>query len=456
MAAEKILIVDDNEDILSLLSSIVKLEGYKTDTADNGRSALEKIRPGSPDLMLLDVKLPDMDGMDVLEKARKASADLPVIMITAFGDVKGAVRAMKLGAYDYITKPFDNDELMIVIREALQKRSPVPDEEKQPEAKRGARRPAGGRLIGKSRQVAMIHKQVDIVAPTDVTVLIQGESGTGKEVVARLIHEKSRRKNNPFLAMDCGAIPETLSESELFGYEKGAFSGAGERKEGKFELANGGTLFFDEIANLPLAIQPKLLRVIQEKKLQHLGGKKDLEVDVRIIAASNIDLHEASGQGKFRQDLFHRLNEFSLDLPPLRERKDDIPELARHFAQEAGVQFEKQIKGISPQAMELLLDYYWPGNIRELRNAVRRAVLLTDSDLVAPESLSSNLARPVDTLDVEKTLGKGASYEDMTNKFERDLINNALSLAGGNKTKAAKILGVNRKALYRKMKSLGI
>ena len=455
MAAEKILIVDDNEDILSLLSSILKLEGYKTDTAENGRSALEKIRPGSPGLVLLDVKLPDMDGMDVLEKARKANADLPVIMITGFGDVKGAVRAMKLGAYDYITKPFDNDELMIVIKEALRKRTPAAEEEKE-KGKRGAGRPAGVRLIGKSLQVAMIHKQVDIVAPTDVTVLIQGESGTGKEVVASLIHERSRRKNNPFLAMDCGAIPETLSESELFGYEKGAFSGAGERKEGKFELAHGGTLFFDEIANLPLAIQPKLLRVIQEKKLQHLGGKRDLEVDVRIIAASNIDLHEASGQGKFRQDLFHRLNEFNLDLPPLRERKDDIPELADLFAREAGVQFDKKIKGISPQAMELLLDYYWPGNIRELRNVVRRAVLLTESDHVLPESLSSNLARPVDALDVEKTLGKGASYEDMMNKFDRDLIKNALSLAGGNKTKAAKILGVNRKALYRKMKSLGI
>ncbi|MEW5767339.1 MAG: sigma-54 dependent transcriptional regulator [bacterium] len=306
-------------------------------------------------------------------------------------------------------------------------------------------------------------KQVKIIAPTSMTVILQGESGTGKEVIAHMIHQKSPRKDRSFVAIDCGAIPETLVESELFGYQKGAFTGADTQKEGKFEQANGGTLFLDEIGNLTEAAQMKLLRVIEEKKIQRLGGKKDIKVAVRIIVATNTDLHKAVKAGKFRDDLFHRLNEFHINLPPLRERKEDIPVLAKHFLEEADQELNRKIKGFSAETIKVLLNYHWPGNVRELKNVIKRAVLLTESDSIMPAHLSIDEIKPQDNLPKsfgllgrEISLDRGASFGNIIKRVERDLIEKALKEAGGHKMKAAEILQMNRKALYRKMKSLGL
>ncbi|MFZ2937698.1 MAG: sigma-54 dependent transcriptional regulator, partial [Candidatus Omnitrophota bacterium] len=307
---ETILIVDDNQDMRFTLSNILKEEGYETITAGDGERAIKEVKHKSPNLVLLDIKLPGMDGMKILEDMKKIDKDLIIIMLTAFGDVQGAVRAMKIGAFDYITKPFDNEEIVLIIKKALQ--TQYLSKEVEVLRKRLGEKTAIEEVMGESPQIKQVLNQVNIIAPTNMTVILQGESGTGKELISQMIHQKSKRKDKPFIAVDCGAIPETLVESELFGYEKGAFTGADERKEGKFEQANGGTLFLDEISNLTDGIQMKLLRIIQEKKVQHLGGRKDIKIDVRIIVATKTNLSEAMRVGKFRDDLFHRLNEFHI------------------------------------------------------------------------------------------------------------------------------------------------
>jgi len=322
---ETILIVDDNEDLRFNLSNSLKDEGYKVIAVGDGKQALKEAKANSPDLILLDVKLPDTNGMEVLEELKKINKDLPIIMLTAYGDVGGAVKAMRLGAIDYLTKPFVEEELTLVIKRALHAQYLTKEVESL--RKRLDKETPVEELMGESPQVKQVLKQIEIVAPTNMTVILQGESGTGKELIAQMIHQKSPRKGKPFVAIDCGAIPETLAESELFGHEKGSFTGAEAKKEGKFEEANGGTLFLDEITNLSSAIQRKLLRVIQERKLTHVGGKKSIKADVRIIVATNIDLAGAVKRGRFRDDLFHRLNEFYILLPLLRERRDDLPTL---------------------------------------------------------------------------------------------------------------------------------
>ena len=341
----------------------------------------------------------------------------------------------------------------MIIKNSLQTQY-LSREVKELRRKLGEKKPIEERM-GESPQIKQVLKQVEIIAPTNMTVIIQGASGTGKELVAQMIYQKSLRKDKPFVAIDCGAIPETLVESELFGYERGAFTGAEDRRKGKFEQANSGTLLLDEITNLSDAVQMKLLRVIQERRLQHLGGKIDISMDVRIIVASNVNLSEAARAGKFRNDLYHRLNEFQIELPKLTERKEDIPILAKYFLEEANGEFNKKVNGISSEAMKFLLNYSWPGNVRELRNIIRRAVLLAESDSIEPGNFSPDNLKPYgEKMDVPQPLNKGVSFEEITREFQKDLIKKALVEAGGNKLKSAEILKMNKKTLYRKIKTL--
>ncbi|MDP3297497.1 MAG: sigma-54 dependent transcriptional regulator [Thermodesulfovibrionia bacterium] len=448
---ETILIVDDNKDMQFNLSNILKDEGYEVIAVGDGRGALKEVKMRSPNIVLLDIRLPGMDGMKILEEMKKINKDLIEIMITAYGDTKDAVKAMKLGAFDYIAKPFNNEELILTIKKALQSQYLS----REVESLRKSLWEKTTKVVGESPQIKHVLKQVKIIAPTNMTVILQGESGTGKELIAQMIYQNSLRKDKPFIAIDCGAIPETLVESELFGYEKGAFTGADAQKEGKFEQANEGTLLLDEITNLPEAAQVKLLRVIQERRLQHLGGKKDIKVDVRIVVATNTNLSEAVRAGKFRVDLFHRLNEFHIALSAIKERKEDIPILAKYFLDEANQELNKKVKGFSARAMKLLLDYHWPGNVRELKNVIKRAVLLTETEDVLPAHLSIDI-KPQNEFKLEKHLSNSASFKDIIRKIESELIKNALEEAGGNKSKAARTMYINRKALYRKMKSLGL
>ena len=448
---ERILVVDDDKDLRFNLSSILKDEGYDVLAVEDGREALKTVQRNCPDLVLLDIRLPSMNGMKILEKLKRIDKELIIIMLTADAEVKDAVKAMKLGAFDYVTKPFDNEELILIIKKALH--TQYLSREVKSLRKKLGRVPAPiEEVMGDSPRINQVLKQVGIIAATNMTVILQGESGTGKEVIAKMIHENSLRKDKPFIAIDCGAIPDTLVESELFGYEKGAFTGAEERKEGKFEQANGGTLFFDEITNIPNSIQMKLLRAVQERKFQHLGGKIDISVDVRIIVATNINLSEAVKMGKFRDDLFHRLNEFHIDLPPLRERKEDLPVLTKYFLDEANRDLGKTTVGFSGEAMRFLLNYHWPGNVRELKNVIKKAVLLADSKDITPACLSLNngnqLAQPNLRLDSSDDL----SIRDVKKSIEEKMIKEALVKAGGNKTKAAKILKIDRMTLYSRIK----
>lgn len=448
-----ILIVDDNEDLRSTLSDIIGSEGYTIMDAGDGNTALKLVKSSDPDLVLLDMKLPGMDGMKILEEIKKFDKNTIVIMLTAYGDVKGAVNAMKLGAFDYLTKPFDNEELLIIIKKALDTQNLSKEVEslrKQLDEKNLI-----GEVIGQSPEFSQVLKQVQIIAPTNMTVMIQGESGTGKEVICKLIHKLSLRKSQPLVAIDCGAIPDTLVESELFGHEKGAFTGADGPKQGKFEQAHGGTLFLDELTNLTEASQMKLLRVLQERKFQRLGGKKIIEADVRIIAASNVKLFDAVQSGKFRNDLYYRLNEFHINLPLLKDRKEDIPVLAKHFLDEANGELSKSVKGFSPESAKLLLSYSWPGNVRELKNVVRRAVLLCQAEYITTDDLDIN-TNTIHITSQSPSAEAPNSLEDATKQVERELILKALEQTGGNKIKAAKLLQMNRKTLYRKLKSLGI
>ena len=462
---ESILIVEDNKDMQFILSKILKEKGYKTIIAGDGIRAIEKVEKYIPDLVLLDIKLPKLDGMQVLDMIKKIDEDLPIIMITAFGNIKGAVNAMKSGAYDYITKPFNNEELILIIQKAL-KAQYMSREVKILRQKINEMQPFD-KTMGESTQIKKIIKQVELIAPTKMSVIIQGKSGTGKEVIANMIHQRSPRKDEPFIPVDCGAIPDTLIESELFGYEKGAFTDANYTKKGKFELANKGTLLFDEITNLPYGSQAKLLRVIEEKKVQRIGSKEFIPFDVRIIATTNIDILNAVKQGNFRDDLYHRLFEFIILLPKLSQRKDDIPILAMEFLNEANIELKKNIRGFSARAMELMLSYIWPGNVRELKNVIKRAVLITESDDITLDQLyplldnshsieSKEISESKEDSHISEFYDKDFSFENQKDKFEKKLIIKVLKQTGGNRTKAAEILNINRKKLYRKMKHLNL
>jgi DNA-binding NtrC family response regulator len=452
---ETILVVDDDEDFRFNLSAILRGAGYEVRTASTGRQAIKEVARSAPSIALLDFRLPDMDGMKVLEGMRKIDRDILAVMVTAHGDVKGAVRAMKMGAFDYVAKPFDEEELILIIKKALETRS-LSREVERLRIQLGESRDVE-ETIGKSPRIRHILKQVEIIAPTNMTVVIQGASGTGKELIARRIHHLSRRRDRPFVAVDCGALPETLMESEFFGYEKGAFTGADGRKDGRFEQAHGGTLFLDEITNLSEAVQMKLLRVLQERKLQHLGGQREISIDVRIVVASNVLISEQVSKGRFRDDLYHRLNEFQIELPRLTERMEDIPVLTKFILKGANSEFHKDVKGFSPEAMKYILNYAWPGNVREFMNVTRRAVLLAESDTIELDHLSMNPRLPAnEAIEAAKPPEKGASFEEITRNFQKDVIKKALGEAGGKKAKAAELLKLNKKTLYRKLKSLNL
>jgi len=444
-----ILIVEDNHKIRSELAQILLEEGYQVLTAADGEQALEEANSFSPDLILLDIILPGIDGISVLKKIKESIKDTIIIIISGATEINLAVEAMKLGAFDFIKKPFKSEEILIVIKKALQIN--YKNRELSLLKKRVYENSRKEKVMGESFLIKKVLNQVDLVGPTNMSVIIQGKSGTGKEVIANLIHLRSNRKGKPFVAVDCGAIPDTLVESELFGYEKGAFTGAVNKKTGKFEAANEGTLLLDEITNLPLDSQAKLLRALEERTIQSVGGKTNIKIDVRVIATTNLNIFEETQKGRFRNDLFHRINEFRIYLPDLTERKEDIPVLATEFLQEANIDLDKQITGFSSEALNAMLEYNWPGNVREMKNIVKRAVLLAEKDIIEPRHLQLTMHIDSDTMNIPDTLDTGMSFNQIMDDVEKSLIQKALNQTNGNKSKAAEVLGINRKALYRKL-----
>lgn len=437
---ETVLIVDDNEDLRWTLSNILKDEGYEAIAVGDGEQGIEEVKKRSPDLVLLDIRLPGMDGIKSLEEMRKIDNGLIIIMLTAYGDVKGAVKAMKLGAYDYLAKPFDNEEMLLTIKRALQTqklKERVIDLEARLEE---IYQP----LIGNSPAMQKIHKLIEQVGAYDTPVLLEGETGTGKELVAHLIHQNSPRRDESFVVVDCASLPESLVESELFGYEKGAFTGADTRKLGRFELAEKGTLFLDEIGNLSPSTQAKILRALEQKEVQHLGGKKPIKVDARFIAATNQDLKKAVKRGVFRSDLYHRLNTFVITLPPLREKREDILLLSECFLKEFNKKLGKRIESFSSEVIEIFLEYSWPGNVRELKNSIEHGVILADK-VILPEDLPAFLRRE----------GKEKENENLKEK-EKEIIKKILIETNWKRKKSAEILGISRKTLYNKIKKYNL
>ena len=456
----KILVVDDEKHISTAIAALVKGEGFKTLVANDGNTALKMIRSETPDVMLADIRMPEMDGMEVMRQAKDLDPDLPVVILTAYAELRGAVKAIKVGAHDYLSKPFDNQEVIRVIHRALAER------ELKRQLKDLSNRVNESislkEMMGPSDAVARVISEVNRVAQSDFTVVIMGETGSGKEVIARAIHQTSPRSKGPFIPVDCGAIHENLLESELFGHEKGAFTGAEVQKPGKFELAEGGTLFLDEISNLPLGSQAKLLRVLQEKKVYRVGGTKPINVNVRLLAASNRDLNDITASGTFRRDLFYRLNEFTIAIPPLRERKEDIPYLAKRFLDMANIELKKGVRGFSESALNVLFSYNWPGNVRQLRSTIRRAALLAD-DLITEKHLDLKRV-PVPGLAFTpkvqgspwKRLSLKEIVQESTTAVEREVLTQILKNTGGNKAKAARLLKIDYKTIHEKVKKLGI
>jgi len=456
----RILIVDDEEYIRESLSRVMKTEGFKVQVAHNGDKGLKMIQEELPEVLLVDFKMPGMDGMEVLRRAKELYPDLPVILITAYADVQGAVDAMRAGAHDYLAKPFEHHEVIRVVRRALAERElkeKLKNLSSQLEDTLSL-----SKLMGPSDAIGRLISDVNRVAKSDFTVVILGETGSGKELVARAIHHNSDRSEGPFVAIDCGAIPETLLESELFGHEKGAFTGAVVQKPGKFEAAKGGTLLLDEISNMPLSSQVKLLRALQEKKVYRVGGTRPIDVDVRLLVASNQDLGSATASNAFRRDLFYRLNEFTINIPPLRERKGDIPYLAKRFLETTNIELGKGVKGFSESATEALLAHDWPGNVRQLRSTIRRAVLLADEmvteihlDMTKVSGLSQG-----NTQEIEGMPWEGSSLKEIIRRntlgIEREVLIKALKYTGGNKAKAARLLQIDYKTIHTKVKQLGI
>jgi two-component system nitrogen regulation response regulator GlnG len=454
----QVLIVDDDQDIAQMLAALMKKEGLASLVAYNGETALQMVPVRAPDLMLVDVTMPGIDGMEVLKRVKETNPCLPVIMITAYAAIPTSVAAMRAGAFDYLPKPFDHAEVIRVVRAALTERQRLQQVSVEKISTDNCLRV----MMGPSDAVTRIIREVNRVASSDFSVIIQGETGAGKELVARAIHQLSRRAAAPFIPLDCGSIPETLIESELFGYQKGAFTGALVPKIGKFEAAQGGTLFLDEIANLPLASQVRMLRVIQERAVLRLGSTRSIKVDVRLLTASNQKLLGLVESGQMRDDLYFRLNEFTITIPPLRERREDIPYLAKRFLDFTNQELHKNVQGFSENCLETLLSYNWPGNVRQLRAVIRRAVLLAD-DLVTVKHLDIKRA-PVPGLAFTPRV-EGSPWEDLSLKeivqrsvvsVEREILAQALKFTGGNKAKAARLLHIDYKTMHYKVKQFRI
>ncbi len=466
---KQVLIVDDEPNLRKILAAQLSRDGYEVMLAEDGEQGLSMLREHHIDLVVTDLKMPKVDGMTLLREALKETPDLPIVMITAHGTVDTAVEALKLGAFDYLTKPFDKDEVRQVVAKALKTRA-LAQEEATTEPI-GATKDPGARfgIIGSSPGLTDLYAVLERVADTPTTVLITGESGTGKELVARALHEHSTRRDKPFIKVNCAAIPKELIESELFGYERGAFTGAVSSKPGRFELANGGTLFLDEVGEIPVEMQVKLLRALQESEFERVGGIKTIHVDVRLVAATNRDLKKLIAANAFREDLFYRLNVVSIRLPALRERETDIPLLVEHFLAKFNERLKKQVIGVEPEALDILSAYGWPGNIRELENVMERSVLFCDAQKLRVEDLpgelrgfsSGSVAPPPTDL---STSGMPLSPEGglkehvkvAMSRLERDLVSRALKQTSGNVTHAARLLKISRKGLQLKMKELGL
>ncbi|MGE5363033.1 MAG: sigma-54-dependent transcriptional regulator [Bacteroidota bacterium] len=450
-----VLIVDDDNLICISLKKILQKMGYTVDTCMEGDKVLDKVEEFQPDVILLDIYLTTHNGLDILRDLQKQYFHIPVIMITGYSDVKIAVTAMKLGAFDFLLKPIDIEQLQIILNrgiEHLRLRNEVEKFHSMMKEDEISRE-----YFGKSKTISRLLNSVDKLAATDTTILLEGESGTGKEVFAKYIHQQSMRKNSAFITINCAAIPKELAESELFGHEKGAFTGAAlKTKLGKFELADGGSILLDEIGELTLDLQVKLLRVLQERTFYRLGGEKEVSVNVRVIAATNRNLEEEIKKGNFREDLYYRLNVAKITIPPLRERKEDIPVLAYSFLKEFMVKFNKQVRGIDPDAMAFMEKQYWKGNVRELRNTIERAVLMLDGDEIKEQHL--NFLPPVKASapEEEKFLLKVPSKGVSIDLVLRTLILKTLDITKGNQVKAAKILGLSRSKLRYRMEQLGI
>ncbi|MGQ9694042.1 MAG: sigma-54-dependent transcriptional regulator [Thermodesulfobacteriota bacterium] len=451
---KNILLVDDHKSFRDSLAKVLNGEGYKVFAATDGEVALDILRQEHINLILTDLKMPKMDGVELLRVAKTLHPEVEVILITGFGTVDTAVTAMKDGAFDYIQKPFKPRDIIKLVRKALEKQSLVLENRVLQERIKEFQK--FEKIIGQSPAMKKILEVVAQVAPSLATVLIQGESGTGKELIAQAIHDLSPRAHRPFIKVSCAALPETLLEAELFGYERGAFTGAIARKEGRFELADGGTLFLDEIGEVSPTVQVKLLRVLQVGEFERLGGTKTLRVDVRLVAASNINLLEAVEKKNFREDLFSRLNVITVTLPPLREREGDIPLLAYHFLEVFKKKNNKQIEGFAPQAMELMLNYHWPRNVRQLENAIERAVVLCKGNFITPEDLPPEI---IEAVNISRSQ-KGFLLDEKTisiplgtplEVIEKRVIEETLRHSRGNKLLASKILGISARTIYRKI-----
>lgn len=444
---ERILIVEDDEAMRFFLAQALTKEGYGIEEAGSGEEALRKARRVPFDLGIIDVKLPDISGIDLVSQLKSIDQALLTIIMTAFDSKELAMEAIQQGAYDYFTKPFKLEELRVVIRRALEKRRLEKDIVQLKE--RLQERYEFANIIGNSGPMQEVFSLIRKVVNADSTILIYGESGTGKELIAQAIHTNSRRRDKPFIKLNCVAIPESLLESELFGHEKGAFTGAIDKKPGKFELANGGTIFLDEIGDMTLATQAKILRVLQEREFERVGGTKTIKVDVRVIAATNKDLSQAIQGKEFREDLYYRLNVVSIQLPPLRERKEDIPLLVEHFLAKYNAKFGKTVKGVTKEVMERLYSYSWPGNVRELENAIERAVIMAHNDLITPDLLSIQFQG---LEEVPVSISSAQSLRETILALEKKMLLQALKEAQGVQARAAKILGLSERSLWHLVK----
>jgi DNA-binding NtrC family response regulator len=458
----RVLVVDDEKEFCEVLFVLLKTEGFEPMVAHNGETAIDMIRRGLPDAVLLDVKMPGINGMEVLKCSRDIRPHIPILIMTAYGGVSGAVDAIKDGAFDYLVKPIDNRRLIEKLRRAVSGRKPLKPEPIRLNLPGATQRLRLDEIMGPSDAIAKVINDIELVASSDFTVIIQGETGTGKEFVARAIHQGSQRQRFPMIPVDCGAIPETLFESELFGHEKGAFTGAISHRAGKFEMAEGGTLFLDEIGNMPLSCQVKLLRAIQERTFFRVGGKEPVTVDVRLLVATNQDVAVCASLGTFCRDLFYRLSEFTIAIPPLRERKEDIVHLAGCFVRATNMELSKQVQGFSDAALEVLVEDPWPGNVRQLRSTVRRAVLQAE-DFIRPEHLSVESPIPADNRILshpDESSWNGLSLKEIVRRgtadLERRVLAQVLRKTKGNKAEAARLLHADYKTIHSKVKYYGI
>jgi two-component system response regulator AtoC len=454
MIPKRVLIVDDEENFRHMLSVILKKEGYDVEAASNGEEALQKVTLSPYDQVLCDIRMPKMDGLDFLNEAKKAGVDSTIIMMSAYGTVDIAIEAIKLGAYDYISKPFKPDEVILTLKKAEEReRLRRENELLRKEVKKEY---SFENIISKNKQMQKIFEVITKVAQYKSTILITGESGTGKELVARALHYNTDRAQNPFVAVNCGAIPENLLESELFGHAKGAFTDAIRTKKGLFEEADGGTLFLDEIGELPPQLQVKLLRVLQEGEIRRIGESKPIQVDVRIVAATVKDLVKEVNEGRFRDDLFYRINVLPIHIPPLRERNEDIPLLTAHFIRKYSQAMSKNIVGIDSKALEALMNYKWYGNVRELENTIERAIVLADRENIEIENLPLEIQNFQEEIPLEPLAEEEYSIKKSSRFLEMNLIKKALKKTKGNHTHAAKLLEISHRALLYKIKEYGI